>query len=720
MDKSKRCFIVSVGTSLIGNYYKDNKNDSTEPLMFKEGELEITSSNLNKEIPPNKVGFNNAIKNYGTTYEKIAAWLGKISKTNKIKIASAELNSLFSIDPPLNSPDKIVFFPTLTVYSCLCAQTLAADIKKRFNNKIDVKLIFTEGLGLTDGRDFADKGLLNFISNISRVIEENKDREIVLIPTGGYKSLIPYVTLAGLLYGQDRKIKINYIYETSDKLLELPSLPVGIDISILKPYYPKIRNIAGLQKDKDSVQNDFERLPGSIKNLFDTSTSQYKLNQLGNFIINRYREILYKPSLELLSSKISILDYLKREDSKKSDLREYFYQLVSIGSYFWIGDKVPEMVNHALNHHNNLFEITELILSPILSDDRNKKFLAPEELFILLCTIYFHDWGHSLSHFSGKRTLFATEIRDYHHILGYKRLKEKEVIKRLYETGLKWGKSGELWDNYLEAIATIGLYHRKAMPLKKGKGSFPCYVINEEYGPLACKEIRFEGEEIKEERKLFVAALFRVIDSIDTQYTRAPLQHELVFKIAAMNSEIKEKEEMAKKLSNLLDESLRQIIDNSIIKKVEKGEKIDIDGILEKLNNSEKSLVFLYLDAVLGAIMEKRQIKHHLKHIFMGVPRITLKLNNNNKHIITLEYRKSGEFSSYKEELLRAFPDDEEMKKEIKNFDETEDKLKKIVTDIKKDYDKVKDILKENNTEFIFTIREGNRVQIIGNEVDAI
>lgn len=66
---------------------------------------------------------------------------------------------------------------------------------------------------------------------------------VVLNPTGGFKALVPYAVLVGML----KRVTCQYIFEQSTSVLTLPPLPVTIDRSPFESYRPLFADI-----DRDS------------------------------------------------------------------------------------------------------------------------------------------------------------------------------------------------------------------------------------------------------------------------------------------------------------------------------------------------------------------------------------------------------------------------------------------------------------------------------------
>ena len=739
MADKPRCLIVTVGASLIEKYNNEkNKVDfpakNIDALQFKN-KWEESEWNRWREL-----------NNYKDAENKISKWLKEQKTLEAFGKCSAELNSLYHIQPlpGKRKRDKIVLIATRTPVGKLCSEILKEALTDIEINSDKVKIsvdepIYPEGLGKADDSTFITDGLPNFISDLSRQIQNHsEDYEVILVPTGGYKSLIPYATLAGILHGKE----IKYIYEESDELMSLPSIPIGLDIEKWQPAYIKL-DILTNQPAKNTKAY-YENLDQSFKNLLvppSDGNQSYKFNEMGKFLKQRYLQLRYQNPLQFQTAGTSLLRYLKRDEGKP-DLLEFFSQLVKIGPYLWLGDKVPEMAEHALHHHTNLFEIAEIFLLPI--QHHQEDFLLPEELFVLLCTIYFHDWGHVDSYLNGK-SLLPIQIRDFHHILGYERLKNLGWRKELIKLGLHWvgdttssdEKANELWEKYLKLIAVIGLFHRKRMPLKETNATYYCPVNKKTYVALEKRAndrkeedkekgwfLQFEDKQFCNKRAMLIASLFRIIDSLDNQVARMGTDEEIQMKATVIQSDAQNEEKRKEKIEEMIKQyfnknnNLKTKIDNLIVRitgayqqrettgntntnKI-KNKELDFEKEVNSLINSKfdsskyefaKSLIHLYIDACCWAFFKKEQPKHYLKHLSLKNPRISYEFKNK-EHIIKIE------FSRQEQEKLEKY-------REVFGFELDLDlpNIRKIIADIKDEYCRcstVKSILMEKHLEIFY------------------
>ncbi|MEM3473613.1 MAG: putative CRISPR-associated protein [archaeon] len=718
-----RYFIVTVGTSLIDNYLnskgkirtfdREEIEDSTcdEDIWEKGSNLDSLHEEIYKS---NKVTYQ--INNYKLAYDEISEWLnGCQNRIKELEEKSAELKTLFKLSTSFGDSDKIYLLPTFTYGGILCAKLLEDTIKEIPNSKAGIETIFTKGLNSAKDTAFVTEGIPNLLDNIyNKVLEgESNNKEVYLLISGGYKSIVPYATLVGLLTHH----KLYYIYEKSDELIELPELPIDIDMRVFRPNYNIIRNIE--VTDEDVAH--FDALDDRLKSLFDNINGKLIPKKILKFLIANYLNSVSRSNLTLQAGNMSVLKYLRSSDES---LYKKFINLNDVGFLLWIGDKIPEMVDHALKHHDNLFALTDLILAPILNNESNckeKTFISAEELFVLLCTIYFHDFGHSISYFPScpKRKLLASEIREYHHVLGYERLtKHKETLAILTKI-LNWidknGKDNKTIEKYIEeyfnAIATLGLYHRKVMPLEEQDPDFSFTIGNTQFKfSVPSKEVTINGKVIGTNRLLFLIAIFRVIDSLDNQFARVGEKNEFIFKMLSLVNDVREELIRVNGIGNLVGNCRSEIDDlfNKIDGNYEKN-PLNIDEDVKNLaenRRTDQNLIWIYLDAKSRAFMKMNQFKHYLKHLFLDVPYFDYKFEDG-VHKIKVIIRKNKNFDEYVkalQEIIKPLENDNEV---IKKLEEVIDiyinpNCSKIFEDIQSDYEKVKKILKDNCLVFEF------------------
>ncbi|MDZ4681671.1 MAG: hypothetical protein SGI94_14610 [Saprospiraceae bacterium] len=150
-----------------------------------------------------------------------------------------------------------------------------------------------KGLQVEDARQFKMEGF----SNLLKIMQKFATPEQTIFNiSGGYKALIPYLTL----YAQLEGIPLKYMYEESEELVTVGNLPFGFDFFLFTDEYLAFEMI--------NPEKTFQNLPTKpefIKNLSDPeSFQQFKdnsliienedkiqLSLLGNMLYKKYEAI---------------------------------------------------------------------------------------------------------------------------------------------------------------------------------------------------------------------------------------------------------------------------------------------------------------------------------------------------------------------------------------------------------------------------------------------
>jgi hypothetical protein len=441
-----------------------------------------------------------------------------------------------------------------------------------------------EGLVPAKDVDFERVGLPAFVSAVYDYVKkgERAGYNVILNATGGYKPLSSAMTIVGLITG----LEIIYLFEESEQLVTIPPLPLHVNI----PAWTQVESVVDLLENRGGYQDNkiYEAVKDKTRTiLIERDTPKVlktsTLVKLFQDYANRERG---KPELIIRTENSPLLNFLTDEQ------KAIFLRITEIGHLIWKGDRVPEMADHALRHHSDIFHLAERLLLRIFY--YKEDFLNSHELFVLLCALYLHDCGHVIGAIKKEDdnylSLLPTEIRDHHHVLGYLRLKYPQECSYLgyliydhlcdtkEEDHNRKGKWNEAWNNYLHAVATLGLYHRKKMKLKEEENYefFKNYPVNlkncdkdfpclEKFLKNSC--IKVFGNEIKYERAALLVALLRIIDSLDEQVSRTGDVNDIRFHLAQLKAEAKEDKGRADNLGLILEglnRNTKENIDRSL------------------------------------------------------------------------------------------------------------------------------------------------------------
>ncbi len=172
-----------------------------------------------------------------------------------LEAVSAETKSLKSLQA--TAEDEIYFLHTDTEDGLICAEAVAEIAQGELNVTPILKRI--KGLQVKDGNAFRKIGVDQLFVTLSELTagkEYGRDNEVVLNITGGFKSVVPYVTLFGLL----RRFDITYIFEGSSSLIRMPPLPVQYDYERIGQALEAIRLLR--KEGVLSKETFFELIPG--------------------------------------------------------------------------------------------------------------------------------------------------------------------------------------------------------------------------------------------------------------------------------------------------------------------------------------------------------------------------------------------------------------------------------------------------------------------------
>lgn len=155
--------------------------------------------------------------------------------------ASAELNSLNRLR--LGANDGVILLATDTADGRTCAQAVESVLTGSFGLSQDkVKVVRVPGMQVRDADKLRKTGLPALIERVIAFVEDPQLRyggEIVLNPTGGFKGVVPFITVIGMLFG----LRSVYIFEHAESLISLPPLPVSFDMHLYERARPALQQI---------------------------------------------------------------------------------------------------------------------------------------------------------------------------------------------------------------------------------------------------------------------------------------------------------------------------------------------------------------------------------------------------------------------------------------------------------------------------------------------
>lgn len=286
--------ITTVGTSIFENYNESKKG--------KDSRFNANYLKLKKESYP----FSEWKKHKSRRDNLSEIIKSSFNKNNNS--ASAEIASILAIAG--NETDvEVHLIATDTVLSVLAAEL----IQKWFNeSEYDITVLFEKPDKLVEevkcnyiiqnlsvsSNDKFQEGFMNLIDVVSGLIDESKKakEEVILNITGGYKAIIPIMTLIG----QIKEVPLKYIYEESsfdekDGLVEVGNLPISFDFSIFESYYAAFEEVKP-SKNQENLPN----LSDFISKYFIEKESRLAFQEA--FGDKGWEEVYYEQYLERFES----------------------------------------------------------------------------------------------------------------------------------------------------------------------------------------------------------------------------------------------------------------------------------------------------------------------------------------------------------------------------------------------------------------------------------
>lgn len=435
--------------------------------------------------------------------------------------------------------DAVVLLASDTAAGLLCAEALRSYLtngsckggwQRDLISKIDhVEAEAVPGLNPNNKSAFVQTGLASFAEMVRGYVEDPAYSRwnIALNLTGGFKGVIPYTTLLSGLF-RDNAPSLQYLFEHSSEIITIPALPVYFDLDAWRDNRGILRAIGDGGPNKLGLR---AALPPQLQSAF--SPDDCRPTPLCTWMRQAYDD--RNEAEGTIYGKGEILSqYL-------GPYRERYLQYIARWQYGWVGDQVPEMAEHQRGHSQRVLEFAAEILVPILTED--PAFVTPLELYILLCSVWLHDIGHSLPSFRMRPedpeyhvAGFPTLIREYHHFLAAWMLESEAVAAASDREGLFFGRTLDARENpdMIRAVAAVARYHRQSTPIAELGTDYPAWkkerglwsaqdvAIPADRGPVPLDTpcpvtASIAGETV---RLRFLAALYRVLDASDVQHER--------------------------------------------------------------------------------------------------------------------------------------------------------------------------------------------------------
>lgn len=268
--------ITTVGTSLLSNLLKEEvKNSFNYSLSLS------TSKNIqNNSLKRAKSEVASAINEVLLGSEDFS-----IDEKYKLNVnASAEIKSICKIAD--GTPATVYLLATDTFMSEYAAEQIA----KHLNSKNKLTVVnkgCVSNLKIDAPEEFEQSGFEELIKMLDSIRKDHKDDEIVLNISGGYKALIPFLTI----YAQLKSLTIKYVYENSDEVISIGHANLNFDWAImeaLRPYL--VENISPLdlgvngEKIVETLRKNYLILRSG------ENGERYSLSPLGKMMVDSFHD----------------------------------------------------------------------------------------------------------------------------------------------------------------------------------------------------------------------------------------------------------------------------------------------------------------------------------------------------------------------------------------------------------------------------------------------
>jgi len=201
--------VSTVGTSVIYNNLKSDEKEELKDLL-----------NLPSE----------ELARHEKLYRKYYDALLERSRVEPFPYTrfSAEMNGLYRMN--ISERDRLVFLVSDTLGGKLCGDLLDRICQEKW--KVQTEVIMLKGLQVSNAQKFLREGVPSLVQTVTDIVQKYKSprNRVILHATGGYKAVVPYLTLLGLMEG----IPVKYVYEKDSELIELPAAPLKFDERLLK------------------------------------------------------------------------------------------------------------------------------------------------------------------------------------------------------------------------------------------------------------------------------------------------------------------------------------------------------------------------------------------------------------------------------------------------------------------------------------------------------
>ena len=445
-------------------------------------------------------------------------------------------------------------------------------------------------------------GLFEALNDERKKALEN-GQEFIVNTSGGYKSVSAYA----MLYAQLREAPSLYTFEGGNcDAVELTSFPVSYALGALDE---EMSLLKALRKSPDLLKNasrESKNLPLWIRSLVFAGSEGPEM-PLVDVLLEEYKE--KRRGSEAVGS--GLLEILGRKGRR---YKEYISDRIrNEWAELWIGDQIPETVEHSRRHSKRLMEFAANLYRSAEEPLDRLGLTSPEIIALLISCIYLHDIGHTAISFPLEEVTdapfllgsFPSSVREVHHLLSSELIRKKE-------TELFPPHYGQEPTFLKKLVPLISAHHRGYTTLTEKQGTaimkkkqaillVGTFLFGESHFSRTLLPLERKLRELSEderggipvEKLLNLAALLRIIDGADVQADRVV---DDIYLKARLQRTKEEAKTFAAELSGFSPLAINEPVLGEILKKVgdisTAGEKIRIEDILRgSIPESESGVI---------------------------------------------------------------------------------------------------------------------------------
>ncbi|WP_198004537.1 hypothetical protein [Pyramidobacter piscolens] len=388
------------------------------------------------------------------------------------------------------------------------------------------------------GKGSFNQSVVDLYREFDECLEKKENgEEVVLCSTGGYKAISAFAAAYAQLHG----LPCLYTFEDSPEAYELMSMPLGYAYAALDE---EINMLRALDRNPEMMQAT--SLPQWVRDS----------GKMAGALIKSYDAMRKRP----FGTGQALFERLRRCGCEGTRWAEYLENLlVCKWEDLWLGDQIPETVEHSRRHSKRLMEFTVNLFRCAEEPLKNAGFddEHPEMLALLIASIYLHDIGHTALTYAGASErgcdkdfplgLFPSAVREVHHLLTASLLREESdcYFRPGGAPGGLLDENGEKQAFLARYVPLVAEYHRHYTKLCRADGTAQANEVVELVGETLCTddfkqtlkplEERLDGILRLEDfghartgetrdaiirRFLRLTALMRIIDACDVQADR--------------------------------------------------------------------------------------------------------------------------------------------------------------------------------------------------------